>query len=222
MVLLTCSIVPPALNAPTLLAAGPQDLTIQWEALTEAQSTGAVLSYTLYLLAPVERNFSIPFPTLNQFVDMLDPATEHTFEVSATTSAGEGERSPNSTFTTLDAGMPCVVFLKLTTRLAPGPPDAPVVTSVSSTELLVSWADPPQPNGNITSFELFQVDNMTLTSLVSGLVREFSVTGLTPNTNFDFVVQATTIETGNASEIGSGSTAEAGTAEHNCMFTDVD
>ncbi|XP_018411554.1 PREDICTED: usherin [Nanorana parkeri] len=84
----------------------------------------------------------------------------------------------------------------------------PIVTTVNSTALHVSWAEPRKPNGEIREYQLHQVGRGLIHVSVSGR-KQYTVTGLEPYTKyFFFLVICTSFGCSN-SEVSAGHTSQA-------------
>ncbi|XP_035991625.1 usherin [Fundulus heteroclitus] len=105
----------------------------------------------------------------------------------------------------------CTDSTKVVAVTAQGVPQdmkAPVVTAVSSSSLKVNWSVPSRPNGVIRRYHLNQTGVGTIFTHSGGL-RNYTVTGLQPYTDYTFVVAACTAVGCAASEPSTGRTLQA-------------
>ncbi|KAM4744036.1 usherin isoform 3-T3 [Anableps anableps] len=96
----------------------------------------------------------------------------------------------------------------VTTQGVPEDVKPPVVIAVSSTSLQVSWSVPSRPNGVIQRYHLNQTGVGTIFTH-SGELKNYTVIGLQPYTDYSFVLVACTTVGCAASEPSSGRTLQA-------------
>ncbi|XP_068431767.1 usherin [Clinocottus analis] len=87
----------------------------------------------------------------------------------------------------------------------------PVVTALSPFSLHVSWSEPTRPNGNIQQYYLNQTGVGTVFTHIDGL-RNYTVTGLQPYTDYSYVLVACTAVGCGASLPSTGRTMQASPA----------
>lgn len=92
---------------------------------------------------------------------------------------------------------------------------APNVTTVNATGLELTWAPPPDPNGILLQYEVYQRNAPFegvgfLVGVVTGDVMVLVVGGLQPFTSYEFRVVSSTDGGSTPSEWAAGETGEAG------------
>ncbi|KAM6942982.1 usherin [Xenentodon cancila] len=108
----------------------------------------------------------------------------------------------------------CTESIKVTAVTVQGVPEdvqPPVVTTMSSSSLLVSWSEPSRQNGIIQRYHLNQTAVGTIFTYTHG-PRNYTVTGLQPYTNYSFVLVACTAVGCGASEPSTGCTLQTSPA----------
>ena len=162
--------VPAAPNAPTknLGASGDGEIAVAWEAL--AGETLPVLGYKLYSDLGIEGGFQLVFNGTNSPDTLLYIMTNVTsslvpygFFVTAVNFNGEGAASSTSRLRS------CTY-----PRTGRGYFDAPIIESVTSTTIVISWTAPVDNGGcNITSYAIYIEDPDTTEAEYDSLnVRE--------------------------------------------------
>ncbi|KAM5165253.1 usherin [Mantella aurantiaca] len=123
----------------------------------------------------------------------IHPFIEYAYQIQACTIAG------------------CLDSAKVIATTKQGVPESvlpPIVTTVNSTALHVSWAEPRKPNGQIREYRLHQVDRGLIHVSFSGK-KQYTVTGLEPYTKYFFFLVTCTLFGCSSSEASSGQTSQA-------------
>ena len=96
-----------------------------------------------------------------------------------------------------------IYFFSFCISTDPGPPGKFVGTVLSDNEIFITWEEPVNANGIIRSYHIRAYDTKTWgevynKNVTKGPQKEESlqVSNLTPYTNFNFTIQARTIELG--------------------------
>lgn len=129
--------------------------------------------------------------SINYTATGLTPATQYGFSITAVN--GGGSTTSGFTTVTTDEAPPSFV-------------SAPTVDPVSSSELLVTWVAPLQPNGVITSYSLFV--NGVL-EFGPSLSLSYTASSLDPYSLYSFAIQACTSPGCTNSSASTGRTLEA-------------
>ncbi len=196
--------VPTGILQPFLEPSGSTAVLASWQ--EPAVPNGVIARYELVIVAVEgETTETTVFSGLafSTTVSGLDPFTQYYFELRACTSGGCGSSEPTQV---------------LSGEAPPTFQPAPNVTVVSATSLLVTWAPPPEPNGIITHYivyqrnEPFQGEGFSVGN-VSSEILLFVVRELRPFVTYEFRVVSFTVAGGTASEWTAGQTEQSG----NCM-----
>ncbi|XP_075719450.1 usherin [Rhinoderma darwinii] len=122
----------------------------------------------------------------------IAPYKEYTYQLRACTAAG------------------CLHSAKVTAAIKQGVPEnisPPVIVTVNSTALLLSWASPKKPNGEIKEYQIHQVGKGIIYVSSSGK-KQFTVSDLQPYTKYTFFLTVCTSVGCNSSEMASGYTSQ--------------
>ena len=192
---------PSGIDPPTLQAINSTAVQASWQ--QPAVANGDISRYELVIVAvggePTEE---IIFSGIgfSATVSNLRPFTIYSFIVRACTSGGCGSSEAT----------------EVQTREAPPTfQPAPNVTVLNATSLEVTWSPPPEPNGDIVEYQIFQRNTPFegdgfQVGVVSGSVFSFVVNGLQPFTYYEFSVVSTTSGGSTRSEWTRQQTAESG------------
>jgi len=158
---------PTNLSAPSVHVTGTRSVEISW--LPPVKPNGLITTYELH-----RNNTLIQLTTDTWYVDYdCRPGTTYAYRVTAFNSKG-GVDSPDTLATTFSS--------------APEGLGAPHVEMQSSTDVVVSWHTPAQPNGHIVNYTLYMSHRVVYTGLsLSTVVRDLS-----PWTSYSFHVSACT------------------------------
>ena len=176
--------VPPDLNVQ-----GSRSVLIQWKPPT--QQNGIITSYEIFRMQVLELQLvnetegailvHVTYDVANRLYNdtSLIPDTGYQYAVRANNSVG----SSTSAFTYIQT-------LEDVPEFVP----EPLVETINANEIRVTWNAPLLPNGDITTYEVFQIGpNNITTSEYVGLNKLFTDTGLKPYTLYQYKVQACTI-----------------------------
>ena len=187
---------PEGVGTPNVTALNATALGVSWQ--TPSEPNGVIVSYALYIVYRGGVELGSPYNTFmgagDQFstvVSGLQPFTEYGLVLQACTSGG----CSNSTagFGATEEALPTFQ-----------PP--PNITALGPTSVLVTWYTPPEPNGIITEFVIFQRDSpfdgdgVSIRN-VSGSDPELLavVSELSAFTEYEFAVQSRTSAGGTTS-----------------------
>ena len=200
--------VPSGVSSPTLVAIGSTVVSASWS--PPAVSNGVISRYELLLSVPSDGEVpdgevQVVFVglALEANVTGLTPFTVYSFVVQACTTGGCGP-SPAADIQTGEA--------------PPTFQPAPNVSTIDAVSLEVSWTTPPQPNGFVVQYSIYQrndpfVGDGFLVDSVGATVRVVVVGGLRPFTEYEFSVASSTAVGGpTRSDWTRGLTAQSGTA----------
>lgn len=166
---------PMGLAAPTLTVLSPSSIEARWE--LPSSPNGVILRFELRrLFGEALSEFEVVFEglALETMVTGLTPNTLYRFQL-LVHNAGGFSSSPVVSARTLE-----------------GVPDGvgrPTVDIINATALLVEWAEPAIPNGNISQFILLQNASVIFT----GQIFSFVVSDLQPFTYYSFSIMACTV-----------------------------
>jgi O-glycosyl hydrolase len=166
----------------------PQGSILQ---VTEINSTGATLSWT-----PAQDNVGVteykiyngvlsePIPVMGSVyrytVTGLTPNTSYIFSIAAGDHAGNySTNGPSQAVTTLPAPDTAAPVWAAASSIT--------ASNVSTTGLTLTWAGAADDTG-ITGYKIYKGSDLAVS--LDGTVNTYSVTGLTPNTTYEFSVQA--------------------------------
>uniref|UniRef100_W5NGL3 Usherin n=1 Tax=Lepisosteus oculatus TaxID=7918 RepID=W5NGL3_LEPOC len=172
--LFTGQLPPTHVDEPILTVLDSRGIHVRWRAPIE--TNGILEYYTLYL-STTEQKFSVVYNSSELFEDYtvrhLFPGTWYYFQLAACTGGGCRLSSPS---------------MARTEESTPENVPAPSVQSFSSDSFNISWTEPKQPNGIITSYGLYM--NGVLVQNSTSL--HFSVSALQTWSLHSFRVQACT------------------------------
>ncbi|XP_071996224.1 usherin isoform X2 [Engystomops pustulosus] len=123
----------------------------------------------------------------------IQPYNEYTYQLRACTIAG------------------CSHSAKVTATIKQGIPEnvsPPIIVTVNSTALHLSWSAPNKPNGKIREYQIHQVGKGII-YVSSGGKKQYTVSGLQPYTKYLFSLTACTSVGCNSSDVASGYTSQA-------------
>lgn len=210
--------IPNGLSPPVLTAVDSSSVSASWSA--PAVPNGDVSRYELLLSQPVDGE-GTPNPgeivftglALEVTITGLTPFTVYSFVLRACTSGGCGS-SPVADIQTGEA--------------SPTFQPAPNVTAISAFSVRVSWDPPPQPNGIITQYMVYQRNEPfsgsgLLVHNINGTIFHVVVSGLYPYTEYEFSVSSSTsVGAATQSEWTRERTAQSGTNVYSfCVFPNV-
>eukprot|EP01137_Pigoraptor_chileana_P031234 Opistho-2@18754 len=182
----TYSDIPEGVASPSVSVVDARTVQVSWS--LPNITNGPIVSYV------IRRDGIVAFEgTSLAFRDAgLDPFTTYSYTVEAKTVAGGRESAPAVVKTKEDK---------------PFQVRAPTVTPLSTTKLRISWPNPGQPNGNITKYEVYLVRGNTRTLMYTGTGNTFDLTtGLAANTQYSFLLVASTSQGSTESQQSSGRT----------------
>ncbi|XP_039270176.2 uncharacterized protein LOC120344915 isoform X1 [Styela clava] len=159
-------------SAPTFLriiGATPTQLRLTWN--SPEHRNGILKGYTIYL---GEKIMDV-ITEMSYIISRLTPATRYIVHVCASTSKGLGERATVET---------------VTDELGAHAPEKPNLTVIGRNEIHVAWMPPAVPLGRFFRYELCMNDRV----VYQGTDKVYRATGLTPDTDYVFVVVAITSE----------------------------
>nr|XP_006813188.1 PREDICTED: usherin [Saccoglossus kowalevskii] len=183
---------PSSIDAPTIYVEGPRTIEVEWN--PPNQMNGILENYVLYVsidaseFGDVVYNSTATVITSYTLNDLM-PGTTYFIRIAACNGGG------------------CITSSASIATTHEDPPQgvpAPSVIALSPYSLYVSWTQPDQPNGVITSYSLYQNGIVIQT----GLLTTYTVLGLTPWSLHTFRVEACT-----TSGCTVGSATEARTQE---------
>jgi len=169
-------------GSPLALATGAvttSSVSLTWTAPDSGGTpTGYAVEYSLDDASTWSQPVSFGSATSGT-VTGLSAATTYVFRVAATNAAGTSSYAPTSSF-------PTAVTAAVSTM--PGLPTALTFTAVSSTAMTLQWT---APSGYVTGYNLqYRVLNAPSWTLVSSTITSATISGLTPNTTYEFHVQS--------------------------------
>ena len=182
----TLEAAPSGQPAPSLVALSGEVVMVKWRG--PRTPNGIILSYE------VERRFAsstynVVFQTSKPFIwQLLDsrllPYRNYSYRIRAINSAG----SVRSAWATVRTG-----------EGAPGGVYPPIIHVLNSTAVAASWKEPREPNGIITLYELYTRNigssrNKILVASSSFPEKNVTVSGLNPNTDYEFQLAVSTVE----------------------------
>uniref|UniRef100_A0A3Q3EF52 Usher syndrome 2A (autosomal recessive, mild) n=1 Tax=Labrus bergylta TaxID=56723 RepID=A0A3Q3EF52_9LABR len=175
----TLETTPEGLPPPTIKAAGPNVLEIQWS--PPKKSNGLITSYHIYSFSHLFVKSSPQYDdTLSYTVTGLRPWTQYEFSVRTHNPAGH-TNSP---------------WVTVTTRQAPPRGLAsPTVSHLAGqpSELLVSWTPPLEPNGFLQSYRI-QRNNVSFSFSFDPTVLSYTDEDLSPFSTYSYSIIACTSE----------------------------
>ncbi|KAM9316854.1 usherin [Gastrophryne carolinensis] len=181
--------IPQGISPPKWTLADSQEavISLEWE---EPSRLSGIVQYVL-LRDGTERYLG----TRRSFQDRrsIHPYKEYTYQLRVCTTAG------------------CLDSAKVIAAVKLGFPEnisPPVVTTVNSSALHLSWAEPRKPNGDIREYQIHQVDKGLIHVTTSGN-KQYTITGLEPYTRYLFFLVACTSAGCNRSEVSAGQTSQA-------------
>ena len=185
--------VPVGLSAPSLVGLSSTRVQASWT--NPSQPNGVITRYELFRVFGQDLSQTELIANSSQLSGVADgllPNTLYFFKVVAYNSVGSVTTNVSSITTPEDT--PEQVFPL-------------VLTVANSTSLLITWQEPLQPNGIITSYTLFRDD----TSIFIGVTTDFTFldTGLDPFTEYEYFIVACTAEGCGASTSTTETTDEA-------------
>ncbi|KAM3930149.1 usherin [Leptodactylus fuscus] len=162
-------------------------IVLSWQ---EPRKLNGIVSYVL-LRDGVERFKG----TEKHFEDQggIQPYNEYTYQLRACTVAG------------------CSHSAKVTAAIKQGVPEnlsPPVIVTVNSTALHLSWTTPKKPNGKIREYQIHQVGKGVVYVNSTGK-KQYTVSGLQPYTKYLFFLTICTSVGCNSSGMASGCTSQA-------------
>lgn len=177
----TLSSAPSGLSPPSLSPLSPTSVEATWS--SPSSPNGIITHYELVQLVD-SNNEMVVFngSDLQTTLSQLIPNTVYQFKIIAYNMAG----SVSSSFTSIQTpeGVPDLII----------PPN---VTVINSTSLYVQWEEPQQPNGNILNYTLL----LDRAPVFTGLILQYTLTNLTPFTQYSLSIQACTVQgCGNSSQ----------------------
>lgn len=164
--------------APIALTVLPMALTIGWA--LPPRPNGILTGFKLYNMANGNQRliFSTTDTTMNYTtVTGLTPYTEYDYAVESSTAAG----STRSSYSSLRTG-----------QAAPQSLLGPTVEATSASTLVVIWQIPMKPNGLIVNYSVYQLGPPDILVHQTTTTGQFTVTGLTPFTEYSFFVEVCT------------------------------
>ena len=182
---------PSGLSPPSLTELSPTSIHASWTPPTEPN--GIISHYELVRVFGSELSQEETLfngTELQTTVSSLLPNTLYYLKVIAFNSVGS-VASNTSTITTPED--------------TPDLIQPPTITVINSTALLVSWAEPLQPNGEIIQYRLVQNGSVVF----SGLQTMYTYTELEPFTVYSFAIMACTIKGCGSSSQSSAYTGDA-------------
>eukprot|EP00118_Oscarella_pearsei_P005184 m.23504 g.23504 ORF g.23504 m.23504 type:complete len:5054 (+) comp28492_c0_seq1:2267-17428(+) len=173
------------ISVPSLSSVTARSVVVQWQ--QPDFPNGIVLAYyvqrqqqTSNTTVDVAKLQPSTFRYLDDSND-LKPHTTYLYRIKVENLAGNGTGS----------------FSNVTTKqAAPQSVSPPTTSTRSSTTINVEWKEPVQPNGVITSYELTRIEvltNQIVRRQFSGDRTATTATGLSPYTNYSFILAACTI-----------------------------
>lgn len=198
----TIEAAPEEVNVPYLQTINDTSILASW--MMPNISNGIITSYSLSLVAIDGKMLDVPIvnvyeQSLSAVVTNLAPFTSNTFKLTACTSGGCSDSATVSV---------------MTNEAAPDFQPPPTVTSVNSSALSLNWMAPPQPNGIITTYEIyiryapFSGDGEIIQT-VDAAINTVTVHNLEPFTTYEFSVISYTSAGGTQSDWTSGMTDES-------------
>ncbi|XP_022099403.1 usherin-like isoform X2 [Acanthaster planci] len=167
---------PDGVFPPTLVTLSSSSIRAQWQSPARNNAPGDAkyqLQFRPVLQPGLQEDlFGSPVSVTSFTKTGLSPYTEYEFRVIASNNFGETESDWTAA---------------LTSEAAPGPIDPPMATIVDAYNMLVTWEQPEEPNGVITTIRLYQ--NNQLREILPGNATQFLADGLTPYTNYNFHVE---------------------------------
>ena len=202
--------IPAGLVPPTLTTINSTAVAASWQ--EPAVANGAIIRYELVLVAvdgevitEIVVFTGLAFSTI---VTDLRPFTLYSFEIRACTTGGCGSSESSQV---------------LTGEAMPTFQPAPNVTTLSATSLGINWGIPPEANGIVTHYAIYQrntpfVGDGFLVGNVSSDTLSFVVGGLRPFMTYEFSVVSYTSAGGTRSEWVAGETAQSGKMCFRCLL----
>ncbi|XP_025090014.1 usherin-like [Pomacea canaliculata] len=173
---LTTAQLPPSLvKPPTLQVLGTKSIEVRWE--QPSQMNGMLERYLVFLSRTGSTRGDAVYNTTMLYPEYIltELLAGTTYFISVGACTGGGCTVSNATSAT-------------TAESAPDGVAAPVVTSPSPSQLLVTWQEPEFPNGRIINYDLFQNGIIVIT----GMAMNYSVGGLLPYSRHLFRLRACT------------------------------
>ena len=162
---------PEGLTAPTLTVQSSTSIEVTWAAPT--QPNGVITEYQVFRNGGGSVNESIYVGQNRGFTDVnLQPFTEYSYTLRACTLGGcsLSASSSGTTFEDLPEGF-----------------DAPILISLSATEIAITWSPPSKPNGVITSY-VVNISPVGIQVTTTDLAR--NITNLSPYTLYTVTIDA--------------------------------
>ena len=190
---------------PTLVATDPVTVRIQWE--PPLQPNGIMVSYAIFRIevangqqevndtsSEVLVYFTNDVATLEYNDSSVSPAMAYMYAVTGSNSVG----SSKSAFQYVE-----------TPQAPPAGVQPPILTVLGASSILASWNPPAQPNGVITSYNLYRSNPPTSfpVQVYSGLNPLFNDVNLEPFTQYFYTVEACTSGATGGCTNGSSSSA---------------
>ncbi|XP_028396319.1 LOW QUALITY PROTEIN: usherin-like [Dendronephthya gigantea] len=170
---------------PSLVAQSDEVVLVKWRG--PRTPNGIILSYEIERRL-ASSTYSLVFRTTKPFVWQLQdsrllPYRNYSYRVRAINSGG----SVRSAWATVRTG-----------EGAPSGVYSPVIHVLNSTAVAASWKEPREPNGIITLYELYAQDigssrNKFLVASSSLTEKNVTVSGLNPNTDYQFQLAVSTV-----------------------------
>ncbi len=157
-----------------VIGVGSRELTVAW--VPPATPNGVIVAYNVLVDGVVLSSVSGSVNSTR--VSGLQPFSEYSLALQACTGVGCGNSSSTITQTLPDAP----------SGLAP-----PILTVLSPSSVSVRWSLPNNTNGLISRIELRRItgpSSFVVEFVDSALLLETTVSNLTPNTNYSFLVVA--------------------------------
>ncbi|XP_071962430.1 usherin-like isoform X2 [Antedon mediterranea] len=162
---------PEGVSNPVVTPISSMSMRVTW--VEPSVPNGVLQDYKIYLTG-VELPIYVTAPNRFEYIhNDLTPFTQYEYTLEACTEAGCTASNP-VTSTTLE-GIP--------DGLSP-----PVHVTVSSTILELYWSEPEFPNGEVSLYRLFRQDQL----IYEGNDFMYIDNGLSPNTRYEYILQAAT------------------------------
>ena len=165
--------IPVGVSSPVVTELQARSMLVSWEPPTAPN--GIITAYVLTLLGTVNDTELFRGLDLSLALDGLLPFTSYSLVLTVCNSVG----CTSSNVTEVK-----------TLQAPPDSIDAPMVRSLNSTSVAISWTAPEMPNGIVTSYVLRRASNATNAMVVfEGLGFSFNDVDLVPNTLYHYTVE---------------------------------